>query len=73
MKLKEYLRGRPDRRAMLAQACGVTVAAVTHWANGIRRVPAHYCRRIEAETDGDVTCYELRPDVFGHPVERELA
>lgn len=27
--------------------------------------PAEHCRSIEAATDGEVTRYELRPDVFG--------
>ena len=30
--------------------------------------PAQYCRKIEALTSGEVTCEQLRPDVFGAPL-----
>ena len=30
--------------------------------------PAQYCRKIEQLTSGEVTCEQLRPDVFGDPL-----
>lgn len=38
-------------------------SAVTNWV--ARGVPAERCLAIECATDGAVTRYELRPDVFG--------
>jgi DNA-binding transcriptional regulator YdaS (Cro superfamily) len=52
----------------LARALGVSKQAVSHWRTGRYRVPAEYCRAIEKHTEGKVTVYDLRPDVFGdHP------
>lgn len=36
-----------------------------HWLRA--KVPAEHCAAIEQATDGKVTRYDLRPDVFGHP------
>jgi DNA-binding transcriptional regulator YdaS (Cro superfamily) len=47
----------------LANALGVTKAAVGQWKDEGRRVPAEHCPAIERLTDGVVTCEELRPDV----------
>ena len=39
---------------------------VWNWVNRAEgKVPAECCRAIEAATEGRVTRYELRPDVFG--------
>lgn len=50
----------------LAKAVGIRQPNVWNWlhrAQGI--VPAEYCRAIEQATNGAVTRYDLRPDVFG--------
>lgn len=47
----------------LARACGVTPQAVNKWLDG--QVPAARCIAVELATQGKVTRYELRPDVFG--------
>lgn len=49
----------------LAAAIGVTPSFVNQWVAGVRPVPATRCRAIEDATNGQVTCAELRPDVFG--------
>lgn len=49
----------------LADAVGVSKAFVNQWMKGDRPVPAERCRAIESATNGAVTRYELRPDVFG--------
>lgn len=36
---------------------------IYHWLNS--RVPAERCQAIEDVTAGEVTRYQLRPDVFG--------
>lgn len=38
---------------------------LSQWKTGVRRVPAEHCRAIEQATNGAVTRYDLRPDVFG--------
>lgn len=50
----------------LARHLGVSVSLVSQWAHGRRPVAAHHCIPIEQATEGKVTRYELRPDVFGH-------
>lgn len=40
---------------------------VSQWATGRRPVAAHHCLAIEQATQGVVTRYQLRPDVFGTP------
>jgi DNA-binding transcriptional regulator YdaS (Cro superfamily) len=47
----------------LADALGVTKAAVFQWKFPGRRVPAQHCPAIERLTLGAVRCEELRPDV----------
>jgi DNA-binding transcriptional regulator YdaS (Cro superfamily) len=47
----------------LANALGVTKAAVGQWKDPGRRVPAEHCPVIEQLTAGAVRCEELRPDV----------
>lgn len=50
----------------LAERISVTPQAVHNWfARGV--VPAGRCLAIENATDGAVTRFELRPDVFGQP------
>lgn len=55
----------------LAIACNVTVQAVYKWIN--RRVPADRCLLIESLTQGQVTRYDLRPDIFGAPQDKAAA
>lgn len=47
----------------LAEALGVSPMAVTQWKR--RGVPAERCVPIEEATSGEVTRYDLRPDIFG--------
>lgn len=52
-------------QAEFARQLGLAQTVVWQWLNGLRPVPAHHCIRIEDVTNGSVTRYELRPDVFG--------
>ena len=47
----------------IAEACGVTVQAVCFWRDGLRKIPAQQCMKVEQLTDGRVTCEELRRDL----------
>ena len=42
---------------------------VSQWKSGDRPVPPRWCIPIEDATDGEVTRYELRPDIFGEPTQ----
>lgn len=52
-------------QGILADRIGVTQSFVSQLVNGIRPVPATLCKQIEIATEGQVTCSDLRPDVFG--------
>lgn len=69
MTLAEWVgkNGRADARRLLARALRCSEVAVRSYCNGIRRVPPGRCHDIERETGGEVTCEELRPDVFRKP------
>lgn len=56
----------------MASALSVSPQVVANW-KGRKSVPAEYCLRIEQATNGKVTRYQLRPDVFGSAPEREAA
>ena len=52
-------------RQHIADATGVSLIAVSRWTK--TGVPPKHCKTIEAITDGLVTAYELRPDIFPIP------
>ena len=47
--------------SQLAKGINVPPQSVIFWRDGVRRIPAEYCPRIEALTG--VRCEDLRPDV----------
>ena len=49
----------------LAVLVGVKPAFVSQWVTQRRPVPAERCIAIEKAANGQVTRYDLRPDVFG--------
>lgn len=51
-------------QAALARCLGIRAQAVQQWA-ATGRVPAERCLAIERATEGKVSRYDLRPDVFG--------
>lgn len=51
----------------LANAIGVQQAHVWNWLNRDRTLPAEHVRAIEKATGGQVTRFDLRPDIFGEP------
>lgn len=48
----------------LANAIGIRSASISGWRKR-SRVPYDRCKAIERATNGAVTRYDLRPDVFG--------
>ena len=55
------LGGRTETK----EAIGVSQPTVSNWLRGVHGVAAAHAIRIERATNGAVTRYELRPDVFG--------
>lgn len=51
-------------QSKLARAVGTTPQAVHQWREK-GRVPGERARAVELATGGQVTRYELRPDIFG--------
>jgi DNA-binding transcriptional regulator YdaS (Cro superfamily) len=68
MNLSTYIADM-EVRQRLADQCGTTPAYLWQIATGWRSRKASFdlAKKIEAATDGAVTRYELRPDVFGEP------
>jgi DNA-binding transcriptional regulator YdaS (Cro superfamily) len=54
---------KPKTQAELARRLGVRSQHITNWR--ARGVPPARCLAIENATEGAVTRYDLRPDVFG--------
>lgn len=70
MKLLQYLRprGKPEGiDEILAEKAGTTPEYLWHIAKGNRKASPALAKRIEIATDGQVTRYDLRPDVFDPP------
>ena len=57
------------RQKELAKACDVTPQAVSGWLS--KGVPPERVLAIEKATDGKVTRYKLRPDIY--PLDDEVA
>ncbi len=49
-------------QAKLAQALGLNPVSVNLWCMGRRPIPFQWCKGIEAATNGQVTCKDLRPN-----------
>lgn len=54
----------------LAVRIGKKQGQVGNWIRRDKKVPAEVCLAIEQATEGKVTRYDLRPDVFGDPPVR---
>lgn len=59
----ECLKAHPSIRTKtrIADICGVSRQSLRFWT----QVPAEYCRKLERACEGEVTRYQMRPDVFG--------
>lgn len=64
-RLKQHHEIRTKTR--ISELCGVSPQSLNCW----KRIPAEYVRRLERASDGSVTRYEMRPDVFGPGPEDE--
>lgn len=69
MKLKDHLNKldkepRIHERIRLAQGLNVSVSSINHWANGRRKPNPDHTLGLERLTDGSVSRYDERPDVY---------
>lgn len=71
MNLKAYLAAERGRAVLLAKAVGTSPAFIAHIAHGRKLAPIKTAQAIELATDGEVTRYDLRPDVYGMPPLRK--
>jgi DNA-binding transcriptional regulator YdaS (Cro superfamily) len=55
------------KRLSERKGLGIKQGHVWYWLNKSKRVPAEYAVPVEEITDGQVSRYDLRPDVFGAP------
>ena len=60
--VSDYMGGD---RSKAANQLGVSLALVGHLMTGIRQVSVPMAQRIELHTHGEITRYDLRPDVYG--------
>ncbi len=66
MDMKTYFSGlSSEEKKLLASRLKTSVAYLSQIANQHRSASHKLSRRIEFETDGNVTHQELRPDIFG--------
>lgn len=77
MDLREYINLFPRSqrvavRTEIAKFHGVTEVTVRSWANGSRRHPfiKEAIEITEKLTNGKVSRYDLRPDIFGESPDR---
>lgn len=62
MKFTEWVTAKRGRSLAIAQALGVTPPLVSDWVTGKKQIPSQHCKAIQALSDGEVTCQEMRPD-----------
>lgn len=70
--LKTWRTSAEKSAEEVATAIGVTLAMLSRWETGVRRVPAERVLDIERVTG--VSRHELRPDIYGPaPVQGQAA
>lgn len=64
MDLREYVEKNGGQTAVAARL-GVSQGLVWQWLNEKTRITAERAQDIEEKTNGEVTRFELRPDIYG--------
>jgi DNA-binding transcriptional regulator YdaS (Cro superfamily) len=62
MTLNTWLAQQRGRQAALAAHLHIKPPQVAAWVVGKKQIPLDHCPLIQAFTDDQVTCEELRPD-----------
>jgi len=63
-KLAEYLKSEGLSQQAFADQLGVTQGLVYQWLNMVLRISAEKAVQIETVTNGKLTRYDCRPDLF---------
>ncbi|AEP36244.1 transcriptional regulator [Taylorella asinigenitalis] len=63
MKLNEFINKSGLSANQLANLISVCGTQLWNWRHDKLKVPVWYCFKLEAVSDGLVTCEELRPDL----------
>jgi DNA-binding transcriptional regulator YdaS (Cro superfamily) len=61
MNLKSWCDKKRGRAGALAEHLRVSAAFMSDMVNAVKPIPVAHCKAIEAFTDGEVTCIEMRP------------
>lgn len=72
MKLKSWIKAEHGRAMALARFIDVPQSFVSKMCSGEKAIPAQHCKAIEAFSEGEVTCIDMRPDDW-HKYWPELA
>lgn len=64
MDIPQYLEKSGIHQAEFARRLGVSPGLVWQWLNGETKITAERAVQIEEATGGDVTCEDVRPDLF---------
>jgi len=73
MKIVEQVINLAGGASVVARACGVSPQAVQQWRTS-DRIPAERVLTVEKLVNGQVSRYEIRPDVYGDkPGQLELS
>jgi DNA-binding transcriptional regulator YdaS (Cro superfamily) len=67
--VKKSMEIHGGTQAEFAEACGVSQGLISQFLSGAKKPGWKTCKKIELLTHGQVTRYQLRPDIFGdqHP------
>lgn len=63
--VKKSMELHGGTQAEFAQACGISQGLVSQFLSGAKQPGWRTCQRIELVTNGRVTRYQLRSDIFG--------
>ena len=71
MNISKYLETKGLSQEVFAKQIGVSQGLVWQWLGGRTRITAERAVELEKKTGGEITRYDLRPDIFGTaPAER---
>lgn len=73
MDIRTYLDHKQLSQDQFAKLAGVSQGLVWQWLNGRTTITAERAVELERVTEGAVTRYDLRPDIFGPAPSAEAA
>ena len=62
--LQKYMTERGLTTQQFAELCGLKQYEVSRLKSGGRKASAKIAKKIEKATNGDITRYDLRPDIY---------